>query len=295
MFAIVGSGFGLYGYLPAVAQGSDEGVLLPEAYREKVRARRELDPWLGRIRWVADERAALAAASTVIVATPPARQVETVRAALAQPGVLRLVLEKPVAPDPLEADRLLDEIERSGRRYRVGYTFLQTEWGARLAWPRGVGTVDITWTFMAHHFAHGRRNWKRTHATGGGAMRFFGIHFFGLLARAGYESVRSSRLEEGDPGEPERWEAVFAGAGLPQCRLRVDSRNPRSVFRIEGVEPIVDLEYPYSVEPAAAEQDRRVGVLRRFLASFDEPDAEHAALCRRANVLWREAEAAAAR
>lgn len=298
MFAIVGSGFGLYGYLPAVAQASGEQVLLPEAYREKVLARPELAPWLASIRWMPDEQAALEAATGLVVATPPARQEATVRAALLLPRIERFVLEKPLARDPVTAALLLDEVDSRGRRYRVGYTFLHTAWASGLEWPRAgeAASVSIEWTFMAHHYALGLRNWKREHAGGGGALRFFGVHVFALLARAGYDSVRRSVLLEREPGEPERWEASFAGPGRPDCRLVVDSRSDATVFRIDaGGKRLVDLTDPYSLEPRDGEQDRRVGVLGRLLASFAADDAAHRELCRTVNGLWRAAEEAAAR
>lgn len=297
MYAIVGSGFGLYGYLPALAGVSDEPVLLPEAYRERFRARPELAHLAGRIRWMRDERSALEAASAVVIATPPARQVATARAALALPNVERLVLEKPLAPDPATAARLVDELLAGGKRFRAGYTFLHTAWARDLAWPRrdAAARVQVTWTFLAHHYANGLDNWKREAAQGGGALRFFGVHLLALLARAGYRDVARSAIHAGAPGEAQRWEATFIGPHLPDCDVLVDSRGERPVFRIAAQRPLVDLTDPYAAEQAPGEQDRRIGVLLGFLRSFEAPDEQHVALCREVNALWLAAETAAPR
>lgn len=291
MFAIVGSGFGLYGYLPAVVEALGEVVLLPEAYRVKVEARHELHPYLDAIRWVPDARAALDAATGVVVATPPARQVEVATRCLQLPGMRTLVLEKPLTPSPPEAHALLEALHGSGKRYRLGYTFLHTGWANSLSLGRE--SVSITWTFMAHHFAQDLSNWKREHAQGGGPLRFFGVHVLALLARHGYREVRSSALRGGAAGEPERWEAQLAGPGLGDCRVLVDSRCGERVFRIEsgGAAP-VDMGDPFESEPAGGDADRRVAVLKRLLGTLEENDAAHHALYAAVNDLWTRAEQA---
>lgn len=289
MFAIVGSGFGLYGYLPAVVEALGEVVLLPAAYRAKVEARHELHPYLDAIRWVPDARSALDVATGVVIATPPARQVEVATLCLQLPEMRTLVLEKPLAPSPREAQALLEALRRSGKRYRLGYTFLHTGWAN--SHVLGKGPVSITWTFMAHHFAQGLSNWKREHAQGGGPLRFFGVHLLALLARHGYREARSSTLQGGAPGEPERWEAVLAGPGLGDCRVLVDSRRDDQAFRIEsGGRALVDLRDPYESEPASGEADRRVAVLERLLRTFEEEDSGHDALYEEVNRLWMRTE-----
>lgn len=292
MFTVVGSGFGLYGYLPAVVEAFGGPVLLPESYRAKVEARPELLAYRSAIRWTPDAGSALREASEVVIATPPRRQVEVALACLALPAVRTLVLEKPVAPSAAEAHALLQALRRSGRRYRLGYSFLHTAWAAGLPWPRAghAREVAITWTFMAHHFAHGLQNWKRAHPEGGGPLRFYGVHLVALLALHGYRGVRESVLEGGTAGEPERWRALFRGEGLPDCRVLVDSRSAAAGFRIAAAAPLVDLADPYGAEPAAGEGDRRVAVLKRFLESLREADAGFDRLYSEVDSLWRAAE-----
>jgi hypothetical protein len=291
MFAIVGSGFGLYGYLPAVVEALGEVVLLPEAYRAKVEARHELHPYLDAIRWVPDARAALAAANGVVIATPPVRQVEVAMQCLHLEGVRTLVLEKPLAPGPQEAQALIEALRRSGKRYRLGYTFLHAGWAPSLGLGRE--PVSVTWTFMAHHFAQGLATWKREHAQGGGPLRFFGVHVLALLARHGYREVRSSALRGGTGGEPERWEAELAGPGLGDCRVLVDSRCGERGFRIEaGGAVLVDAREPFESEPASGDADPRVAVLKRLLGTLGESDAAHHALYEAVNGLWLRAEQA---
>jgi predicted dehydrogenase len=298
MFTIVGSGFGLYGYLPALVEGLGERVVLPLAYREKVEARAELQPCLGAIDWVADAAMALTAASAVAVAAPPRRQEEAVAKGLLHPRLDTFVLEKPLATTPDAAIALLEALERSRKRVRVGYTLLHTTWGSSLRLPRDADAqLAITWTFMAYHFAHALPGWKREHAQGGGVLRFFGVHLIALLAREGYREVRRSALAGEDAAQPERWEAVFAGPGRPDCRVSVDSRSREDRFAIRvlgGAQPraLVALAEPFEQEEAlgAPGADRRVGVLARLLGTLRDVDEPYHGLYRETNLLWRKVE-----
>src|ERR1700682_547845 len=132
MFTIVGSGFGLYGYLPALIETFGEPVVLPQAYREKISARPELRGYLDDIRWAADMQAALGTATGAVVATPPRRQQEVVTLCQGLPALSMLVLEKPVAVTPAAANEMLHALRRAGKRFRIGYTLLHTDWGERL-------------------------------------------------------------------------------------------------------------------------------------------------------------------
>jgi predicted dehydrogenase len=135
MFTIAGSGFGLYGYLPALVDAGEE-VVLPAAYRAKVEARPELAAYAPGVRWAADADAALEGADAIVIATPPARQLELALRCLALPSLGTLLLEKPVAPTPREAIALLDALRRAGKRYRVGYTLLHAAWAWSGPWRR---------------------------------------------------------------------------------------------------------------------------------------------------------------
>jgi predicted dehydrogenase len=299
MFTIVGSGFGLYGYLPALIESLGGPVLLPMAYQDKVSARPELARYRDAIHWVADTEAALAAADGVVVASTPMRQPELVAQCLRLPSLKFLVLEKPLAATPAMAADVLGVLMRSGKRVRIGYTLLYTSWATRLRVPdvgHFDGQVSVSWTFMAHHFSNALRNWKREHAQGGGVLRFFGIHVIALLVRLGYREVAESTLIGEDASQPEQWRAVFSGAYLPDCRVLVDSRSPANDFRVAldsaaGSTVLIDLREPFQPEePVTPQGDRRVGILKRLLQTFQSDDADHYSFYHEVNRLWQSVE-----
>jgi predicted dehydrogenase len=271
--------------------------VLPRAYEPNLMGRAELRPVAPRIDWVEDHDAALRRADSIVIATPPATQLELAGRCLRAGRIRRMVLEKPLAPTPQLAADLLERMRHADVSYRVGFTLLRTEWHGRLRWPaRGdADRVDIEWTFMAHHFAHGLSNWKRRREEGGGVLRFFGVHLLALAALHGYDGVARTSFAGESEEEPACWDATFMGPDRPPCVVHVDSRSQSAAFRIDAIangerRALVDLADPFAGEVAPAGQDRRVAVLERLLATFGEPDEPHRAICERANRLWALAE-----
>ena len=128
-FTILGSGFGLYGYLPALL-GLGHKIALPERYRSVVGTRQELSQFVPRVDWCADIEEALAGSEAVVVALRPADQARWIPRLVRTPNIRQLILEKPIAPAPEVAASLLAELEGAGKRYRVGYTFRAVVLGA---------------------------------------------------------------------------------------------------------------------------------------------------------------------
>ena len=299
MYTIVGSGFGLYGYLPALIEQRAEDIVLPVAYRDRFEHRAELARYREAIQWVDDHDAALANATGVVIAVSPSLQLEAASRAVSRPNIRELVLEKPVAMTPDQAMRTLQRV--GDMRVRVGYTLLHTDWHpafrAALATP-GCARISIAWRFMAHHFRHGIVTWKRFHSQGGGVLRFYGIQLIALLADAGYISVEHSTLAIGVADEPERWQATFSGHGLPVCTVDVDSRAPSNRFSIAaeaGASAVIDDVDPFALERATTGQDRRVAPIVRLMHSFDDEDFRWNRLYAATNTLWDEVEARTSR
>jgi predicted dehydrogenase len=295
--AIFGSGFGLYGYLPAVLHLPGAEVMLPQAYRARLHGRSDIAPLADRILWKPDEAAMLDKADAVIVAQRPQDQPVRVNACLKRTNVRRLLLEKPLAPAPKDAMKLLDRVAQTGRVLRTGCTFRYTPWGrsllacARHAGARS-GPSHVIWSFRAHHYARDLQSWKRKVSAGGGALRFYGIHLIALLSELGYTQVHRSEILAHQPDEAEAWRAEFAGAGLVPCSVRLDSNADAELFEVQTESVSVRLHNPFEAPITDKRYDYRFGVLvdlcRAFL--YDEQvscEWHHSWLA-----LWNAAEAA---
>jgi predicted dehydrogenase len=293
--AILGSGFGLYGYLPALLAQRCR-VLLPERYRAVVEGRAELSGLAAKIGWVADEREAIDLADALVVARRPADQADMLTEILHKPRLKRLLLEKPLAQNPAVAAKLQDRIEASGKIIRMGYTFGFTGWGQNLIARAGAsnGDMRIRWTFRANHYAADRPTWKRFDAQGGGALRFYGIQLIGLLAKLGFDTVLASDVTSTYSNEVESWRAKLASNEGSHCDLEVDSNSEQTGFFVDAHSFATSLPDPFAEQPAGA-QDRRVPVLsslcREMLTSQETPHLWYA----RTIALWRAIEDATVR
>ena len=239
MIAILGSGFGLYGYLPAIIDGCKEHVLLPERYRNKFNERPELQRFAHNIQWKKNDSLLLESARGIVIALSPVKQVKWIERCLKYPNINFFIVEKPLANSPEEAIIIFKKLINSGKIFRIGYTFRYTDWAKKLNHILSVAckseVLNIKWNFMAHHYTNNLQNWKRFNSFGGGAIRFYGIHIIALMAEIGYSNITLSSTYGNQADEVEKWNAIFTGLELPDCEVTIDSRSSINEFNIELV------------------------------------------------------------
>lgn len=293
--------------MPALVSGCGQRVVLPERYRARVLARPELLRFLNEVQWEKDDISALDSAQGVVCAVRPVDQSQLISRILTSSTIVRCILEKPLAPTPESAALLLDTMIRSGKEFRVAYTFRYTEWGKRLLqyMTKRKDNVELSihWTFLSHHFRYDLHNWKRFEAEGGGAIRFYGIHLISLLAEIGYREVVSSRAFYSAPGVVERWKCVFAGPGLPKCDVLIDCRCATELFCVEvsTAEEMLDsfvlakLTDPFQSENARQPGDgldSRICVLIQLCHSLEKDATNDYKLYAQTLILWQRVEQA---
>jgi predicted dehydrogenase len=286
--AILGSGFGLYGYLPALHTLSCP-VVLAERYRATIARRAELSHLADGITFVADENVAIDLADALVIARRPADQLDLIPGLLQRKKLQRLLLEKPLAPNPAAAVQLQDQIQASDKIVRMGYLFGYTDWGrdliARAAELRG--DLLIRWLFRAHHYAADRSNWKRADTEGGGALRFYGIQLIGLVAALGFDQVLLSRLATGRPGESESWRATLANRNGARCILELESNAAQTLFSIMAPALGVAIYRQDPFDAASSNWDRRVPVLVQLCREFLTAETTTDTSDRKAISLWQ--------
>lgn len=295
MIAILGSGFGLYGFLPALVQGCGQTVALPERYRDRLAQRPELAAFAPHIRWFADEQAALEAADGVVMALRPGDQAAWLPRCLALGNLQRLLLEKPLAPTPQAAAQALQALDASGKAFALNYSFAHLRWRDRLRDAAlQTGELTIDWQFGAHHFRTDLDTWKRRHSQGGGVIRFYGIHLIALLAELGYDTAITSHTRGQLADEPAEWQAVLGGTQRATCRIHVDSRATETRFCVtSGGETLVDLADPFDEDAAQAAKtglDRRVPVLTQVALTLWQPSRQPSAWYAASIRLWQAVE-----
>lgn len=297
-FTIFGSGFGLYGYLPAVLARSEHSVVLPERYKDVVLGRSELRHYHQRITWVPSISDALCLCNCAIISVTPEKQKHIVDNVLSFDGINKILIEKPICPTPVEAEILLDKLIGTGASIRVGYIFLYTDWYDIVKnYIEENKKITISWAFKAHHFFHNKYPWKRFHSKGGGVLRFYGIHILSVLASLGYQTVLESFTVEKNHDQPDTWRATFKGNNLPPCEIILATDSCAEIFEISmetDTNTIASLHCstsPVDQNRGSRRDDGRVPHLVRLLHSFEHGDELHIELYRATNILWRQVEA----
>ncbi len=287
MIGIIGSGFGLYGYLPAVVRCTNDDVLLLERYKEKFEKRLELADCRKRITWAEDEHFLLSNSKTIIFALPPIFQMALIEKCLKYPNIKNIIIEKPLAISPDSSDALLKVLLNCKKVFRVGYTFQYIDWGRKLfeilVSERNLSKIKIEWFFMAHHYKHNLNIWKRYNNLGGSVIRFYGIHLIALSTLLGYDNVNFSNSYGLSENDIFKWESIFENVSLPLLDISINSKSDKQyfsvkiysednsqnspIFQIDKIDPFINV-YNSQVKKI----DPRVDVLTYLIESLIDVD-----------------------
>ena len=99
-FLIIGSGFGLYGYLPAITNYSKK-IYLNIEYKKFFSKRKELTKYTSKIIWYKDQKKIIKYIDYLIIAQRPQDQFRLVKKlAKTQNKIKHFFLEKPIGINP---------------------------------------------------------------------------------------------------------------------------------------------------------------------------------------------------
>ena len=116
-YLVLGSGFGLYGYLPALIKLKKK-VYLPLKYKNFLLKRKDLKKYLLSVNFIKDVN--LSMFDFIIFARRPKDQYNFVKNL--QHSTF-LFLEKPLSETPLKAEKLINIIKKKKIKFAVAYIF----------------------------------------------------------------------------------------------------------------------------------------------------------------------------
>lgn len=200
MVGIIGSGFALYGYLPAICVFEDNVCLL-NLSKEKIFARDELVPFINRVIWCRNIEELLKKCTRVIIVVNPRQQHNLIIQAIKHKNIKYFMLEKPISCNPASAKIILNYL--SNLSYSICYLFLYTPWFKKLNTLQNEKFINfkIDWFFLAHHLVTNQKNWKSIHEEGGGVIRFYSIHLIAVLVKLGFNSILEVFMDKTNPDE----------------------------------------------------------------------------------------------
>jgi predicted dehydrogenase len=307
MIGIIGSGFGLYGYLPAVAATTNEKILIVERYKEKFYNRPELFIFENNIQWVKDLNELIESANCVILSVTPAMQASIIKEYILGSGIKNLILEKPVDVSPQASIQILKKLEISEINFRIGYTLRYTDWVQSIINIKKrnklATTINIYWSFLAFHYRNNISTWKRNDWEGGGVLRFYGIHFIALSCLLNYDAIERSVIYGFSEREHYKWDVEFRNSNGDKLTIQINSFAQNDSFRVRLYpedsyfnDPLIDISQkdPFTNEEIGDNGilDHRIGSLQNIYKSLFQTSLnfESKELYNKTNQLWLEIE-----
>lgn len=292
---VLGSGFGLYGYLPALLQTKTHRPIINERTKNKLISRSELIRYLPLVH-VCQFEYSTRFIEQLVIALPPIEQENVVKNIAKDTYLRKVYLEKPVATTPKNAELVLNKLKSLNLEIKVGYLFVYLDWYKKLLTVisqkrNDLGTISIHWLFKAHHWTHDANTWKINHNMGGGALRFYGIHIIAVAAKLGYEKVQSSEVKQDGTGNVKVWCASFKADGMPIFNVLVDTCSTDSLFQVIDSQTgaIATLTEPFEpTRQVLNHQDIRCSILLEHIGSRD--DEKDTQWYQDTNKLWQATE-----
>ena len=293
-WGIIGGGFGIYGYLPALAKLGVKKVLLPLKYRQILENRKELFCYTSIVDWVDGKMEVLQNAESLIIAVPPSFQEEIVSSFTEHKKYTYLYLEKPVATCPQVSSLIFDTAAMSAHKVRVGFNFLGLEWAEKLkefVFQKQT-KIFINWYFFANHFKINATSWKAKHFSGGGVLRFYGIHILAVLQNLGNCQVLSSTISSQGNKQFFKWDAKFIINDCVSLTLSINTASSKKSFEIISNENnrIFSMDSPFSNDIMFDNEDSRIHSLMNHLSTISDENFEYYKIYSDINSLWLEVE-----
>jgi hypothetical protein len=271
MYTIIGKGFGLYGYLPAVLMNNSR-LTLPFSYRNFINLREDIREFSNKIIWSKNIKEAIERSQNIIFALPP---LEQFRFILDNKNLLKdknIFLEKPVANSPKNSFVLLELLKNENIKFCVNYSFIFLEWFNKF--KKEISNLDtkdqvfVNWFFYSHHLKNNISNWKSQKDLGGGIIRFYGIHLIALFSYLKYDNCKLVNLSDN------KVNFNLIGKNRPEVNIKIKINSRENKFsirlfrnKIYNEEIIIDYKDPFDnpQNDLSETLDRRVDQLRNYI------------------------------
>ena len=184
MIGILGSGFGAYVYAPSLFFQSNQQILVTKKTYSFIKSRSDISFLLHRLLPFESERDLIKSSSSLILARRPFDSLPLVNN-FTNSNFDHIYFEKPFADTPDNALLLHSLLLSKYINYSVNYILCFLD-PPLIKNHTSSDTLSFVWNFMAHHYSNNLYNWKREHISGGGALRFYGVHFIALAYSLGY-------------------------------------------------------------------------------------------------------------
>jgi predicted dehydrogenase len=262
LIGVLGSGFGLYGHIPALVELGYPVKTLAR-YQTVLDSRSELAALRSKLKFVETEAEVLAQTVAIVLARRPQDNVQqAISLRTTSASLPTLVMEKPLASTPQGAASLLQEF--AGAQVRTPFLLRWCNWTPALQRVLGSGgkRLAIEWGYSP---SGPPSRWKANHMAGGGMLGFYFIHVIAFITFL-FPQFTISRffVEADDAGTRLELEVV---AGNQAARVSFEAGGARNFFRTVVDDQVIEsADTPFGPTPRAGVRDPRIDVLKRFYA-----------------------------
>jgi hypothetical protein len=270
LIAIIGKGFGVYGYLPALIELNKKVLVLNE-YKNLLLKREELRKYIEVINFCKNEEELFERSNNVVLATTPLKQELYVKKIVNDyRHISTLYLEKPLCQNSKKSTNLLVYIRENGVKVCVDYNFLIAPWFYKIKEliENKSKSFEIEWCFAANYLKDNLKSWKSLDSEGGGIINFYGIHLIAVAAALKLNLISSKLIL--NFGKLSIWEAEFENQGT-SLKVKISIESSENYFIVKETESsinIVKLINPFSEKSIDPKKlDPRIPILKKLILS----------------------------
>tara|TARA_B110000196_G_C21116056_1_gene650572 strand:+ start:815 stop:1687 length:873 start_codon:yes stop_codon:yes gene_type:complete len=194
---ICGSGFGLYGYLPAIYKFSSK-IYLNKKYKILYNLRNELTKYESKIIWYENINNLIHKIDYLIIAKRPKDQLRIIKSLLKKHNNIKhFFLEKPIALNPKKSLELLKIFNKKKINYSFGFLFEYVNWTKLInnkIKKKNQNKITIKWNIKKN--LNISTSWKYNFNNGGGILRYYGIHFIKLFSDLNFNNITKNVLKK---------------------------------------------------------------------------------------------------
>ncbi len=193
-FLIIGSGFGLYGYLPAITNYSKK-IYLNVKYKKFFFKRKELTKYKNKIIWYEDQQKIIEYIDYLIVAQRPQDQFRLIKKLVkTQNKIKHIFLEKPIGINPNKSKLFINFLNKNKIKFSFGFLLNYLNWYKVIKVnKKKYQSFKFVWQIKKKN---NDNSWKYQSLNGGGLIRFYGIHFIKALFDLNFKNIKHNKISK---------------------------------------------------------------------------------------------------
>ena len=253
---ILGSGFGLYGYLPAVEVVSKK-IFLEYKYKNKLQNLKISKKIFNKIYWYKNESNIIDKINIVVIAYPPILQSKKIKQLFKNKKLVRyLFLEKPIDKNPIAARKLIKFLIKNKVKFSFGFIFKYLAWSKLINKKKNLKNIKIIWNIKKKNASN---SWKYKSKFGGGLIRYYGIHFLKLFSENNYHKILINDLKKN------HWTLQIQNSKKTVITLIIKYSNKDKFLIKTQNKNLISAPTPIIENIVSKKIDPRVKILKRYI------------------------------